>query len=323
MPTRITIIGLGQLGASIGLALGKHKDKIIRTGLDRLSARALQCEKQGCIDKVAYNLGQAVDKCDLVILALPVSEINEALNGIAPSLRENAVVLDTCAAMINSQKLAGEILPADRHFIGFYPTINPAFVLDEFKHEADAGLFTDAQVVITCNENTPAEALTLASDLAKLLGASPYYCDPYEFEGWQARASVLPRLAAAALISSVSNQPGWPDALKISDASFGALAAALDHPDAGAWLSNRENISRTLHLYIDTLKKFDRALLSCDAAQLQTLLDAAQNDLSEWQKQRRTPVEARREQQKIKVSGESVSHALGISQLNDMIKPKK
>ena len=35
MPVQITIIGLGQIGASIGLALAAHKDKVTTVGHDK------------------------------------------------------------------------------------------------------------------------------------------------------------------------------------------------------------------------------------------------------------------------------------------------
>jgi ketopantoate reductase len=35
MPLKITILGLGQVGASIGLALAKVKDQAVRVGNDR------------------------------------------------------------------------------------------------------------------------------------------------------------------------------------------------------------------------------------------------------------------------------------------------
>ena len=41
MPVEMTIIGLGQIGASLGLALAKYKEQIKRSGIDR---EPLACE---------------------------------------------------------------------------------------------------------------------------------------------------------------------------------------------------------------------------------------------------------------------------------------
>jgi prephenate dehydrogenase len=45
MTVQLTIIGLGQIGASIGLALADHTDKITRTGSD-FNRRVMQQAKK-------------------------------------------------------------------------------------------------------------------------------------------------------------------------------------------------------------------------------------------------------------------------------------
>ena len=72
MTVQVTILGLGQIGASIGLALGEHKDLVRRIGNDTEPKIARRAEKMGAIDHVIFNLPSAVRHADLVILALPV-----------------------------------------------------------------------------------------------------------------------------------------------------------------------------------------------------------------------------------------------------------
>ena len=71
MTVQITIIGLGQIGASIGLGLTKIKDQVTRIGNDRDPIIARQAEKMGAVDKISINLPSAVRNADLVILAVP------------------------------------------------------------------------------------------------------------------------------------------------------------------------------------------------------------------------------------------------------------
>ena len=47
MPVQITIIGLGQIGASMGLALASHKDKILRIGHDKKAEVEREALKKG------------------------------------------------------------------------------------------------------------------------------------------------------------------------------------------------------------------------------------------------------------------------------------
>jgi prephenate dehydrogenase len=51
MATKIAIIGLRQIGASIGLSLAQIKDQISRVGNDRDLQIAKRAEKLGAVDK--------------------------------------------------------------------------------------------------------------------------------------------------------------------------------------------------------------------------------------------------------------------------------
>ena len=94
MSIQITIIGLGQIGASVGLALGEHGEKFTRTGHDIDSGFANQAKKLGALDKVAFNLPLAVAEADIVLLAVPMDTVQGLLEMIAPDLKEGAVVMD-------------------------------------------------------------------------------------------------------------------------------------------------------------------------------------------------------------------------------------
>jgi len=58
MPVQITIIGLGQTGASIGLALAAHKDLISVTGHDKDYSAETRAKKIGAVDTTNHNLQQ-------------------------------------------------------------------------------------------------------------------------------------------------------------------------------------------------------------------------------------------------------------------------
>ena len=127
MPIQITIIGLGQIGASIGLALAKIKDQAIRIGNDREPGIARQAEKSGAVDKTMINLPSAVKDADIVILALPVDEIRETMEVIAQDLKPGVVLIDTSPVQGGLLQWAQELLPGnDRYFVALTPSLNPA-----------------------------------------------------------------------------------------------------------------------------------------------------------------------------------------------------
>lgn len=83
MAVNIAIIGIGQIGGSIGLALANHRDQLFRIGYDKQIDNAKQAEKAGALDKVHFKLINAVDDADIVILALPIDQLKNTLQVIA------------------------------------------------------------------------------------------------------------------------------------------------------------------------------------------------------------------------------------------------
>src|SRR5512138_4015298 len=137
MAIQITILGLGQVGASLGLALAEKKGDILRVGNDREPEIAKRAQKLGAVDQVQHNLPSAVSKADVVVLAMPVDEIRETLEVIAQDLKEGAVVIDTSPVKVGVAEWAQKILPKERYFVAMTPTLNPAY-LDELKAGLDA-----------------------------------------------------------------------------------------------------------------------------------------------------------------------------------------
>ena len=208
MTVQITILGLGQIGTSIGLALAGHKDLVRRIGNDIDANIARRAEKMGAVDHVIFNLPSAVRQADLVVLALPVDQIHEVLVVISQDLKEGAVVIDTSLAKGTVANWAAALLPPERHFVAWTPTINQTYLHENIYgiEAAHADLFRDCLIFITCPRDTSAPAIKLATDLTSLVGAKPFYADQAEVDGLVAANTLLPQLAAAALLD-FGNQP--------------------------------------------------------------------------------------------------------------------
>ncbi len=295
MSTQVTIIGLGQIGASIGLALSDHKDEMKRVGHDLDIAIARQAEKIGAIDRVAVNIPSAVEKSKVVLLSLPSDQVFETLELIAPYLSEGCVVLDTAPIKQAAFEWIQELLPAKRFYVGLIPVINPVYLDEETtgQEAAHADLFQNGLMAITAPASTHPDALQLASDLTKLIGANPLFVDPIEIDGLMASTHTLPQLLAAALVNSTVNNPGWRDGRKIAGRAFAKstkLTGYLD--DAGslsqAALSNPENTIRVLEGTIASIRSYITDIENNDRASLEARLDAARKGHQQWWNERQT-----------------------------------
>jgi prephenate dehydrogenase len=179
MSVRITIVGLGQIGSSIGLALKAHNLDIHRIGHDKDPQAAKESQKAGAVDDVKYNLPASIRESKIVILALPLAAVRETLEIIAPDLQEGALVLDTAPAKATVAAWAKELLPPGRFYIGLTPAINPEYLhgMEFGVKAARADLFQKGLMVVNAPTGTPGNMFNLAMDLVKLLGAMPLLMD--------------------------------------------------------------------------------------------------------------------------------------------------
>lgn len=295
MAVQVTIIGLGQIGASIGLALSDHKELLYRVGHDRDFKIANQAEKLGAVDKVENNLPKSVRDAGLVILSLPVDQMRETLEFIAPDLKEGAVVMDTGPVKDVVANWAAELLPEGRHYVGLTPVLNPHYLytMDAGLQAARQDLFQQGMMAIITPPKSSSEAIKLAADLTRLIGASPLFADPVEMDGLMAATQVLPQLMAASLINATMDQPGWREGRKIAGRDYAEVTGPMAHlwdsqSLAVASSLNRENVLRMLDSVIAALQVMRNDIDQRNEEALSERLKRAYSGRLKWWQERQS-----------------------------------
>jgi prephenate dehydrogenase len=292
MTVQITILGLGQVGASIGLALAKAKDQVTRVGSDRDPDVSRHAQKLGAVEKIVFNLPSAVENADVVVLALPLEEVYDTLKAVALDLKPGVVVIDTSPAARQTTAWAKELLTEpDRYFLTVTPTFSAQRLLDSDAGLPKADLFQDSLMTLTSPTGTDESAITLAENFVKLLGATPLISDPLEVDGLVSTVRLLPEVLAAALINAGLAQPGWAEARKLAGRPFALAGQTLEEAGsprslAQAAQANRENLTRLLDALTLELRDLRAELESDDLAPLQTRLEKAQKGHHTWWGQR-------------------------------------
>lgn len=326
MPVKITIIGLGQIGASMGLALAAHKDKVVTTGHDKEIGVEQRAKKLGAVDQTSHNLPAAVEGADLVILALPVSEIRDTFRYIAQDLRKDAVVVDTAPVKVEVAKWAEELLPESAHYVGIVPAISAKHLpgTETALDSARADLFTKGIFLISTPPGVPGEAVKLVSDLIDLLGATSVLTDFVESDGLMTGVHLLPQLISAALLNATLDQPGWSDLRKTASRNFYAATSALADSDGPESLGTssihtRENTIRVLNNFINALIDL-RDDLESDETSFRKRLTSALNGRINWLLERNKAEWTQMPGEKIERP--SMMETLLGSKLGKMSKPK-
>lgn len=290
----VAILGMGRIGASVALALKRYNGRKDARHTFEISCADLRAgiredaAKVGASDKVERDLFSAASGKDIVVLALPLADIQDAYKAIGPELRPGAVVLDTTPLKVPSLEWAKKHLGKEVHMVGITPILNPDYLfdgLDDTLH-AKADLFDKGSMLLMPGTNCVKEAVELAADFAGLVGATAHFFDPAEHDSLIALTEGLPSLLGLASFYMSTKTPGWIDGQRLTNPAFGRLTRSLydTHPDdlRDLWLHNRENLVRHTNELIAMLQTLRELLARNDADAVEAALIEATDAYNTW-----------------------------------------
>ncbi len=196
---RVTVIGLGLMGASLCMDLVRHKLCREVRGVTRSADGALIAFFADAVDQATTDLTTGVAGADIVILATPVRTIVDMLAEVGPILWPGTLIMDMgstkshiCAAM---QALPPGIQPIGGHPMTGKETAGFG--------AAEPDLYKDATWVLSPLARTGPEALALATELVTAVKARPVVLDPVRHDRLVAAISHLPFVLASTLVHTV------------------------------------------------------------------------------------------------------------------------
>jgi prephenate dehydrogenase len=282
---RITIVGLGLIGGSIGLALRQTGNDYEIVGHDREHAVAGQARKLGAVGKTEWNLVSACEGADLIIIATPVMAIKETLTAIAPYLKPGCLITDTASIKGPVMAWAQEILPDTVNFVGGNPIISQEGSLPTGIEGARADLFQGGLYCLTPSPEAAPQAVQLATDLVQLLGARPFFLDAAEHDGLVAGVDHLPFVLSAALLGTTVTSPGWREMRKLAGDAFQSVTR-FSSSDAATYrdacLTNGENIVRWIDACLAKLQELREVIAAQEAEKLENTFEEALSARDEW-----------------------------------------
>lgn len=279
---RVTIIGLGLIGGSIGLAVSKAHAARHVAGYDLGKGVCDRARKIGAIDQAYTALGDAVRGAELVILATPVGSMRTLFQNIAPALTPGAVVTDVASTKVQVINWAEEFLPTTVSFVGGHPMAGKELSGVE---AADAALFRNRIYCLTPTPRTRPAAIHKVSALIETLGARVRFMEAAEHDGQVASVSHLPYLASVALMNTVTADSAWSDASLLAASGFRdatRLAAGSPEMHRDICLTNSSSIVHKLDEYIENLRLLRERIAERDRA-IDEIFAQAQQARQHWQ----------------------------------------
>lgn len=288
---KVTIVGLGLIGASVGLGLqkwatdnGSRKSVLEIKGFDTSIEHQNYAKRIKAVDRTEWNLGEAVDDADVIIIATPVLAVKDVLEVVSDRAPQDVIVTDTASTKSQVMEWAREILPDSMSFIGGHPMAGKSVSIEG----AEATLFKGATWCVSPAVNASDEAVQTVMGIVSALEAEPRFIDPHEHDGFVGAVSHLPFMLSIALMRSVASDSSWKELCQLTSSGFrdvSRLAGGPPEMHRDIAVTNRENITRWIDSTVEQLTHMRELIADGSDESIESLLEEfnqAQDARAQW-----------------------------------------
>ena len=276
MFNQITIIGIGLLGASLGMAVKKHKiSKNIKVWARKETTLEKCSQKEWC-DECESNLDRAVTGSEFVVVCTPVESIPSILEKISPFLPNGCIVTDVGSVKGEICDSAVKIFEnSSAYFVGSHPMAGSEKSGLEY---ADENLFKEKYCVVTPIGNEVDEVLKKTIEFWDRLLMKTVSFTPAEHDLAVSYCSHLPHLVASCLAKSLKDKEiKW---LQIAGNGLrDTTRIAAGSPDL--WkqiiLMNKDNIIGSIEEFEKVIDEIKKSLVQGNSDQLISILEQGAN----------------------------------------------
>ena len=287
MAGKLVVCGVGLIGGSFALAvksaLAGRRDCPRIVGMGRTRAPLEQAYKLGAIDAIETDWANALKGADLVLLGMPVGQMEATMRAMAPYLEARTVVTD-------GGSTKADVVAAARAALGnkvcqFVPGHPIAGAEKSGVGAAKAALYAGKRVVLTpLPENRP-EDVAAVRKVWELCGAKVSQLAPDEHDRVFAAVSHLPHLLAFALVHDLAVRDNADQLFGFAASGFRDFTRiASSHPEM--WrdicLANRKALLKELDAYMAELLRTRVLLAGADGAGLEQMFATARTRRDAW-----------------------------------------
>lgn len=260
---QLTIVGVGLIGGSVGLAAKAAGVAGRVVGVGRDEPTLARAQAAGAIDRYTTVAAEAAQDADLVVVCTPVDRIAADVRACAAAAPQRCVLTD---AGSTKEQLVADLADEPR-FVGSHPLAG-----SERRGAVNgrADLFNGRVVVVTPGATTDLEAVAVVERFWQALGATTVRMDPVSHDRALAVTSHLPHAVASAL--AAVTPPEW---LPLSAGGFRdstRIAAGDPALWAAIFRANRAAVGAAVARFRDRVDEFARLLESDDGPGLERWL---------------------------------------------------
>lgn len=273
---RVLIVGLGQIGGSIGLDLVERKLVAEVVGYDLDPATRKLAVERRAVHLTVDEPVVAAAKADLIILAVPIRKTVDVLMTLVESMNNNNCVVDVAGIRTSIFQVV-ESLEQPINFVGVHPMAGNEGIGVE---SATTGLFENASFAVTPSTKLGEGWLESIMELVTGLGGNPLILTPDKHDRLVGMASHLPHILGVALMNlALKYQTEDDRAFKTIGGSFKSatrVTASSVELMLDMFLTNREHDCELIDELIAELGFLKKMITDADEPILRDYLDQAQ-----------------------------------------------
>jgi len=280
---KVTLIGVGLLGGSLGAALRQRRLADSVTGFVRRPASVRECIRAGVVDSATRDLHEAVEGAELIVLCTPIAQMRPLFEQMLPALKRGVIVTDVGSVKATVvQELEPLAARARVNFIGSHPMAGAEKM---GVAAARANLFVGAICVVTPTRRSNQSGVRKVAALWKSVGSRVMRMAPARHDELVSRSSHLPHIVAGALANLVLD-PIWPREQGMLCATGFRDSTRIASGSPEMWrdieIANGKNLEKALSLFIRQLEKVRGLVRKRDPRLIEQFLVQAKSRRDQW-----------------------------------------
>lgn len=259
--SKVAIIGIGLIGASIALAARHHKSESRIALYDRDEAVCKTAQDLNIGDEICADSAACVADADLVILAVPVGAMKAVMNEIKDHLKKGAIITDTGSTKRSVIRDIGPLIPNTCHLVAGHPLAGTEFS----GPEAGFPSLFDGRYWLIIPGGAPQEKVSQLEQFLSALGAMTEQMGADYHDRILALTSHLPHLIAYTIVGTATDleQDLKNDVIRFSASGFRdftRIAASDPVMWRDVFINNDEAILEMLQRFNEDLSYLQRAI---------------------------------------------------------------
>ena len=270
---KVAIVGIGLIGGSLALAMKKSELVSEVVGVDKSEQHLQLARERGLIDRCA-SLEEAVEACDLIVVAVPVDKIAVLVPQILDMVSDQ-VVMDVGSTKANIMNSV-EGHPHRGRFVGTHPMAGTEYSGPEAAIE---DLFVGKCSVIVDHEKSDPDAVERVENMYRSIGMYLVHHESEDHDIHTAYVSHISHISSFALALTVlEKEKNEKRIFELASGGFSStVRLAKSNPDT--WIpifeQNRDYVLDVLDEHINSISKFRTLLIKKDFKSFYKLIEQA------------------------------------------------